>query len=132
MIEVIYRADMARNADPLSVGRRWWDAWTSRAPDHEKRQLLAADLTFRFNSTVELHGVERFLGGETWPVGITATLLAELHSGDRVAHFYEVVNGSARLRVAELFGVRDGRIAEIDFVTDSAAYPEFLRGGASG
>ncbi|MEO1057597.1 MAG: hypothetical protein AAFY28_11845 [Actinomycetota bacterium] len=113
-----------------SIGRQWWDAWTGRASTEEKRSLLADEVVFRFNTAPEKRGVDAFLSGETWPSGFTATLLAEVPQGQRVVHLYDVVNGSARMRVAELLSVGDGRITAIDFIVDTAAYPAFLAGDA--
>ena len=117
-----------RDDEATNICRQWWDAWTSSAEITQKRPLLAADLRFRFNTTITLDDRETFLTGESWPAGFTATMLGECSSGTQVTHFYEVANGPARLRVAELFTVKDGVIAEIDFLTDSGAYPAFLAG----
>lgn len=109
------------------ICRSWWNAWTTddRAA---KQSLLAEHLAFRFNTTPQLEGREAFLSGESWPSAVSVLLLHELYNEDHGMHLYEADNQGARLRVAEHFVVADGQIHEIDFITDTGAYPAFIAG----
>ena len=111
------------------IARRYFAAWTSRDSD-TVRGLLAEDLRFAFTTagTMVVEGRDAFLSGEAWPEGVKTTLLAEAYQGDTAFQMYEARNGSAELRVVEKFVVRDGRIADIVFVTDGTAYERFRAG----
>lgn len=120
---------MNRTMETEEVAKQYFAAWTVR--DSEKvKALLDENLTFSFvaDAVFVIQGRDKFLSGEAWPEGVDVTIVAEAYQNETAFQMYETRNGTAVLRVVEKFVVRNGRISDIVFVTDQAAYAKFKAG----
>ena len=113
------------DTNALSIARRYHDAWTSK-DFAQAAALLDPALA------VEVP-VNEYPTPESFAAAVTAfgsmtrrvQLLAALASGDEAMLLYDMdVDGVGEMRVAEHFTVRDGRIARIRQIHDTAALRE--------
>ncbi len=111
--------------DGLAIARRYHDAWTSkdfaRAAELLDRGLQVEVPVNEYPTTESFAAAVAAFGSITRSVA----LLAEMASGDEAMLLYDMeVDGLGAMRVAEHFTVRDGKIARIRQVHDTAGLRE--------
>lgn len=104
--------------------RRYFTAWTNRDTD-TTRALLAEDVRFA-GPGMRVEGRDAFLDAAAFPADARTTLVAQACQGGDAFQMYDSCRGEASVRIVEHLVVRDGRIAEITFVTDPAAFRALL------
>lgn len=130
-IDAAYSVDKrpGRKSDPMThdsaydIVKRYHDAWTSG--DVERAMDCVADdiICHAPGGDLEGKGVYREFLGAFAPSLIGIGDIAEFTAGDRVALFYYPQTAtSSTTPAAELFTVREGRIAESVLIFDRLSY----------
>lgn len=109
-------------ADPLSIARRYHDAWTSKNY-RQATELLSPSLTVEVPvneyPTAESFGQALRGFGE---LVSSVDVLSQMSSGDQAMLLYDMqVDGLGELRVVEHFTVAGGQIVRLRQIHDTAA-----------
>jgi hypothetical protein len=110
---------------PLSIARRYHDAWTAGDFDGAA-SLLAGDL--RVEVPINEYPTAESFAAALRGFGSLVTrvdLLSEMASGSEAMLLYDMeVDGIGPLRVVEHFTIGDGKIARLRQIHDTAAMPQ--------